>query len=120
MNKMISYCGLSCDACPIRLATIEKDESIKQILKASIVRECFEKYAMNLQLKDITDCDGCKVNTGRLFSGCLKCGIRQCATGKNIESCAYCTDYACEKLEKQFLLDPETKLRLEEIRRSMN
>jgi hypothetical protein len=120
IDKMISYCGLSCDVCPIHLATIETDENLKQILKTSIAKKCLEKYAMDLQLQDITDCDGCRAKTGRLLSGCLECEIRQCAIEKNIESCAYCNDYACEKLEKQFLLDPEAKLRLDEIRRSTN
>jgi len=44
-------------------------------------RQCSKLYGVNLQLKDITDFDECKANTGRLFSGCLYCEIRKCIRG---------------------------------------
>ncbi len=50
-----------------------------------------------------TDCDGCTPVAGRLFSGCSNCEIRTCAIGKKLKSCAFCSDFACEKLEKHFL-----------------
>lgn len=120
MDKMIAYCGLSCSTCPIYLATIEKDEGRKIVIREAIVEQCVQQYGMHLQLEDITDCDGCKADTGRLFSGCFGCEIRKCAMKRNMESCAYCIDYGCEKLEQQFLFDPDAKNRLEEIRRAMN
>lgn len=117
MNTMIAYCGLTCDSCPIHLATLEQDKSRKKTMRESIVEQCNKHYGMNLQLKDITDCDGCRANTGRLFSGCLNCEIRKCACEKNIECCANCSHYACELLKKHFSLDPNAKLRLDKIRR---
>lgn len=118
MDIMIAYCGLACDSCPIHLATLEPDKSRQQILRKSIAEECSKHYGMNLQAEDISDCDGCRANTGRLFSGCYQCEIRKCAILRNIESCAYCCDYACETLRKHFSLDPEAKTRLENIRTS--
>ena len=118
MEKMIAYCGLKCDTCPIHLATLEQDRSHQQTMRKSIVEKCSMHYGMNLQPEDITDCDGCRANTGRLFSGCLNCEIRKCAIEKNIESCAYCSDYACEILKKHFSLDPSAQTRLEEIRQA--
>jgi hypothetical protein len=85
-------------------------------MRESIVELCSQQYGMNLRLEDITDCDGCRANDERLFSGCLNCEIRKCAGKKNIENCAYCNNYACEILKKHFLLDPGAKTRLEEIR----
>ena len=116
MTSMISYCGLACNTCPIYLATIERDELRKQQLRKSIAKQCAEQYNLKLHLEDITDCDGCRANTGRLFSGCIECEIRKCAIEKKIKTCAFCSDYACEKLEKHFLLDPEVRKRLEQIR----
>ncbi len=112
---MIAYCGLLCDSCPIHLATIEKDKLLQQKMRAYIAEQCFKEYGMDLQPGDITDCDGCRANTGRLFSGCLSCEIRKCAIEKNVESCAYCADYICKKLRKQFLLDPDAQRRLEDL-----
>ena len=113
---MVAYCGLSCDSCPIHLATLEQDHSRKKTMRESIVEQCNKHYGMSLQFRDITDCDGCRANTGRLFSGCLNCEIRKCAGEKNIESCAYCNQYACELLKKHFLLDPNARTRLDKIR----
>ena len=113
---MIAYCGLACENCPIHLASLEQDKSRQQTTRESIAEQCSKHYGMNLQTEDITDCDGCRANTGRLFTGCLNCEIRKCANYKNIENCAYCNDYACEKLKKHFSLDPGAQTRLEEIR----
>ncbi len=116
---MIAYCGLNCDTCTIHLASIEQDRSHKLTMRKSIIEQCFKHYGMNLQIEDITDCDGCKANTGRLFSGCLNCEIRKCAIERNVESCAYCKEYACEILKKHFSHDPSTQTRLEKIRQEI-
>lgn len=116
METSVAYCGLACDTCPIHLATLEPDHSRRQTMRESIAELCTKQYGMNLQPEDITDCDGCRANTGRLFSGCLNCEIRKCVLLKNNESCAFCKDYVCEILQKHFLLDPEAEIRLEEIR----
>lgn len=115
---MTAYCGLKCDTCPIHLATLKQDRSQQRKMRKSIARQCSEHYGMDLQAKDITDCDGCRANTGRLFSGCLNCRIRKCIIEKNIESCAYCSNYICEILSEHFTLDPDAKTRLEKIRQA--
>ena len=116
MEPMIAYCGLRCDSCPIHLATLEQDKSRQQTMRKSIAEQCSKNYHMNLDPEEVTDCDGCRANTGKLFSGCLNCEIRKCAIERKIESCAYCFDYACELLKKHFSLDPSAKTRLEKIR----
>jgi hypothetical protein len=116
METLIAYCGLTCDTCPIHLATFEQDKSRQQVMRESIAEQCSKLYGMNLLPGNIADCDGCRADTGRIFSGCLDCEIRKCASKKNIDSCAFCIDYACEILKKHFSLDPGAKIRLEEIR----
>jgi len=113
---MIAWCGLNCETCPIHLATLEPDKAIQRLMRTSIAETCTTIYGMTLQTEDITDCDGCRTNTGRIFSGCLDCGIRKCASAKNIGSCAYCNDYACDMLQKHFSLDPGAQSTLDEIR----
>ena len=116
---MTAYCGLACNTCPIYLATLETDISCQQEMRISIAQICTEKYNMKLHPEDINDCDGCRAETGRLFSGCKDCRIRECAQGKNLESCGYCADYACDNLQEFFRHDPGSKTRLEEIRKSV-
>lgn len=110
---MIAYCGLSCDTCSIHLATLEQDPSRQQAMRESIAKICSEKYGMNLQAAEVNDCDGCRATAGRLFSGCLTCKVRECASRKKIINCAYCNDYACTDLKAIFKLDPEAQARLE-------
>jgi hypothetical protein len=57
-------------------------------------------YKTTLKPEIISDCDGCKVNDGRLFAGCSECEMRKCVIQFGLENCAYCHDYACEKLKR--------------------
>ena len=115
MSTMIAYCGLLCDQCPVLLATLEKDHARQLEMRESIIEMCFSQYGIRLKIEDITDCDGCKANTGKLFSGCWECKIRGCALNKKIENCAYCEEYVCDTLEKHFQQDPDAKRRLNRI-----
>lgn len=54
---------------------------------------------------------------GGCFSGCAKCEIRTCTIGKNLTSCAFCTNYGCDKLLKHFETDPTARTRLEAMKR---
>lgn len=109
MSEMIAYCGLVCNACPIYLATRTANKEEQARMRVEIARLCKEQYGMNLELADITDCDGCRTEGKRLFSGCKDCPIRNCAKPKGTENCAYCSEYACENLEAFFAKEPVAK-----------
>lgn len=116
---MIAYCGLACYSCPIHLATLEKDLAKQIKMRKDIADQLSKIYGTTPKPEIITDCDGCKVNNGRLFTGCADCEIRKCAILKDMINCAYCSDYACNKLEKHFAIDPGARERLEEIRKKI-
>jgi Protein of unknown function (DUF3795) len=117
MDAMTAYCGLACNTCPIHLATLEMDKSRQQSMRSEIAKICTEQYGISLQIQDITDCDGCRTGA-RLFSGSANCEIRKCAVERKLESCAFCEEYACDKLLKHFEYDPDAKIRLENFRSS--
>jgi hypothetical protein len=118
MDEMIAFCGLSCLTCPIHIVSGEID-TIKQIeLITGILRECKEHYGIEYNIEDISDCDGCKSSTGKIFTGCLKCSVRICAAKRQVENCGYCNDYICEKLNELFKIVPEAHKRLETIRKN--
>lgn len=119
MEDNLSYCGLTCQTCAIYLATREKDPKKKHEMRVDIARQIEEHYGGEFKPEDVTDCDGCKTENGRLFSGCYNCQIRKCAKGKAIENCAHCNEYACDKLLKFFVKDPEPRERLDEIKKSL-
>lgn len=116
---MITYCGLECHTCPIYLATREKDDEKKHEMRIEIAQQIKKHYGQDCKAEDVTDCDGCKTEGGRLYSGSKKCEIRKCAKAKGVENCAYCNQYPCEKLERLFATDPDAKARLDVIRNSL-
>ena len=113
---MTAYCGLECGHCPIHLATLEPDELKRTALRLSIARECTDHYGMNLRADEIGDCDGCRSETGRIFGPCNTCEVRRCARTSRLESCAFCPEFACEKLHKVLTDDPGARGRLEALR----
>jgi hypothetical protein len=61
---MIAYCGLQCDSCPIYFATMEQDQSQQQAMRVLIAEQCSNYYRKIIQPEEVTDCEGCIVNTG--------------------------------------------------------
>ncbi|MCK4236856.1 MAG: DUF3795 domain-containing protein [Candidatus Krumholzibacteria bacterium] len=107
---MISYCGLPCYECGALLATKTDDDD-----KRREVAELWSKqYSADIKPQDI-NCDGCLSEGGRLFGHCKVCEIRKCCSEKAIDNCAYCGEYACDKLGSFFQMSPESKKRLDEI-----
>ena len=116
MNEMLAYCGLICTNCPIYLATRLENTEKRSRMRADIARQCREHYGLAYKPEDITDCDGCRTEDGRLFSGCRDCAVRSCARERKFENCAACPEYACEKLTSIFTTDPAARTRLNGIR----
>jgi len=121
---MIAYCGLKCEICPIYQATREKDPEKQRRMREDIARKILKEYGMQCGTEDVTDCDGCVTEGGRLFLGCQKCLIRSCAHEKRFENCAHCGDYACTKLSEFFdfggkLVNMDARKQLDAIRKSL-
>jgi hypothetical protein len=116
---MIAYCGLACDGCQIHLATLEPNISKQAEMRVKIAEQLSKIYGTTPKPEIITDCDGCK-NNGKLFTGCAECEIRKCAIMKKMVNCAYCNDFACQKLEKHYVFDPDSRDRLQKIRKHIS
>ncbi len=110
---------MSCQTCPIYLATSETNKKRKEKIIYEIIEACKEHYGLEYKFEDINDCDGCKSENGKLFFVCSYCEIRKCAIEKEIENCAYCKEYACDNLTNLFKTDPSAKVRLDEIRATL-
>jgi hypothetical protein len=106
-DEIIAYCGLNCSTCRIYLATREKDPKKQKEMREGVAGYIKEHFDPKTHVEDITDCDGCTVNGGRLYSGCQKCDVRKCAREKGVKNCAYCKEYSCEKLRKIFTSEGE-------------
>jgi hypothetical protein len=113
MGKMIGYCGIVCSDCPVLVATRENDDSAKR----RIAQVFTAQYKNEYKPSDI-NCDGCQSDGSKVFSYCNICEIRKCGKEKQIENCAHCDDYPCEKLSKVFSGYPKAKETLDSIRNS--
>ena len=114
MDKMISVCGTVCSECPGFLATQKNDNTERKR-----IAELWSKlYNADIKPADI-NCDGCMSDGTRIFNYCNICEIRRCGMAKHVENCAYCDEYACEKLTDFFNMAPEAKTTLDEIRKSL-
>ena len=78
-----------------------------------------KEYKSEIKPEDI-NCDGCLAEEeGRVFNYCKVCEIRKCGQEKGIKNCAYCDDYACDKLNDFFKMAPAAKTVLEEIKKNL-
>lgn len=112
MEKMVAVCGITCSDCGAFIATQENDDA-----KRTEVAEAWSKaFGHEIKPEDI-NCDGCLTVDGRHINHWSVCEVRKCGTEREVENCAYCIDYKCERLEKFHEQVPEAKKTLEVIRR---
>jgi hypothetical protein len=112
---MIAYCGLVCTDCEAYIATQANDLAALERMAAR-VREQFNNPDITIES---TLCDGCLSDSERLCGYCFECQVRACGMGRGVVNCAYCDDYACEKLEGFFGMAPHARATLDGIRASL-
>ena len=93
-KELIAYCGLDCESCEARIATINGDEAL---------REKVAKLWSELNGVEITPemihCVGCRVEGVKTPYCDTLCPIRQCALGRAVETCGSCPETEhCEKV----------------------
>ena len=95
MNSYIAYCGLDCEHCEARLATVNDDDFLRQ----KVAKEWSELNGVEIK-PEMINCTGCRIPGVKTpFSESL-CPIRQCAAGRGVETCGNCGGSDdCEKLE---------------------
>ncbi|MFO7890592.1 MAG: DUF3795 domain-containing protein [bacterium] len=116
-KTIVANCGLTCKSCPIYWATRETDKEKQKLMRIKIAEYCNQEYDTDLKYKNINDCNGCRTETGILFTGCYNCEIRACAQEKDLETCAQCSDYTCNKLKKLYKTNSAGKIWLDIIKR---
>ena len=111
MSEMIAFCGILCHECGAFQATKNNDDQ----KRAEVAKLWSKEFNSDIKPEDIY-CDGCLSDGGYLFNYCKVCEIRKCGGEKRVVNCAYCDDYACEKLEKFLQMVPQAKKKLDQIR----
>lgn len=95
MKDFIGYCGLDCEKCEARLATINNDDALRE----KVAKEWGEMNNMEFQ-KEWINCEGCRIDGIKAMFCDSICEIRQCALKKQYETCKDCSEMRdCKKLK---------------------
>ncbi len=93
-NHYLAYCGLDCETCKARLATVHNDDALRKK-----VAEEWSKLNGVAITPEMINCTGCRVAGAKTIFCDSLCPIRQCARRKQVETCGACAEKtACKTL----------------------
>lgn len=111
MNEYIAYCGLDCEACEARLATINNDDA----LRGKVAKLWSELNGAEIT-PEMINCTGCRISGVKTPFCDSLCPIRQCAKRRQMETCGSCPEMkSCEKVGAIIGNNPDARDRLEKI-----
>jgi len=85
MKNLIACCGIDCEFCDARIATVANDN----VLREETAKKWSEMFnAPNITAESI-NCMGCRTD-GVKFAQCDVCEIRNCAKTKGFDTCGEC------------------------------
>jgi hypothetical protein len=94
MNQYIACCGLDCETCEARLATVNNDDA----LRAKVAKLWSDLNGVEIT-PEMINCVGCRINGVKTPYCESRCPIRQCALGRRVETCGDCSEMeSCEEL----------------------
>ncbi|MBE6524562.1 MAG: DUF3795 domain-containing protein [Thermoplasmata archaeon] len=105
MKQLIGYCGLDCEKCEARIATLNDDDS----LRAKVAKVWSELNGIEIT-PEMINCVGCRTDGVKtVYCGSL-CEIRKCAVGRGYETCSDCSEIdCCKKVSVVIGNNPEAK-----------
>ena len=93
MNDFIAYCGLDCEKCEARIATVNNDNALREK-----VAKLWSELNGVLITPEMINCEGCRKDGAKTVYCDSLCEIRRCAMGKKHKTCGDCADLDnCEK-----------------------
>ena len=94
MKDFIACCGLDCEVCEARLATVNDDDALRQ----RVAKLWTELNGVEIT-PDMIHCTGCRIEGVKTPFCDSICPIRQCAMGRGRGTCGECAEMeTCEKL----------------------
>ena len=115
MAKIQAYCGLDCAECEAYIATQANDQAGLE----ATAKKWSEQYGGANLGPEMCVCDGCSSGKRASTAHAATCGIRVCASGRGIATCAHCPDYGCATLQGFFACAPVLKEKLEAVRKDI-
>ena len=106
MESIVAKCGYRCDLCPAYESNLKSDADKKRMCDA------WARYiGLEIPPEQIQRCPGCAISGAD-----PTCTVRPCAIEKNVENCAHCKQFGCDKLKsKMNFIEENVKVDLTEI-----
>jgi len=92
MKQLIACCGLDCESCDARIATVNDDNELREktAKKWSLLNNTKIPAAM-------INCMGCRIEGVKTVFCSDMCGIRKCVNEKGFNTCGDCKELdTCE------------------------
>ena len=87
MKQLIACCGIDCESCDARIATVNNDNELREATA--------KKWRVMYDSQDITaesiHCMGCRID-GVKFAFCNECEINKCVKTKGFDTCGDCNE----------------------------
>ncbi len=113
-DKLIACCGLDCEKCDARIATLADDNALREKTAA-----LWSKLNGAQITPEMINCTGCRAKGAKTPFCDSLCRIRGCVREKGLEICADCARADdCEKLGRITANDPSARENLRELRRA--
>lgn len=94
VKRYIAYCGLDCETCEARLATVNGDDALRE----RVAKAWSELNGVEIT-PDMIDCTGCRIPGAKTPYCDAICPIRKCAVSRSVETCGDCPEMrTCDKL----------------------
>ena len=87
MKQLIACCGLDCEKCEARLATLNDDNRLRE----KVAKEWGEMNQMEFQPEWI-NCMGCRTEGCKTYYCSDMCKIRKCVLQKGYNTCGDCCE----------------------------
>ena len=86
-NQRIGCCGLDCETCDARIATITNDNALREKTAA-----LWTKLNGVTITPDMINCTGCRIEGAKTLFCDKLCPVHNCVREKGLDTCAGCTE----------------------------
>ena len=87
MKEYIGFCGLDCEKCEARIATVNHDD----VLRRQVAMEWTELNGVEIT-PEMINCTGCRTDGPKTPYCESLCPVRQCAAKRQVNTCGYCVE----------------------------
>lgn len=88
MKQLIACCGIDCESCDARIATINNDNDLRE----KTARRWREQNGIPEITADKINCMGCRMEGAKTVYCSELCAIRKCVSEKGFNTCGDCIE----------------------------